>query len=245
MNIYLKYIIDSFIINYKSWLAFIISIYTIRRHNFLIVVINLIILLMYSHIAHYIWHLNYIYPINIIHTNHHSNDNTYSEVAEIIMEIMLFIYLIAIKHLFNFDIMYYLDEWVVLLVCLYYITVHNINYSILRVNNTHRIHHDILNMNMGPDICDLIFNTKYKPELGVENTDHYIPNIIFSTIIIKIWQLIFNKNKRIYNSIFKVLVMLATFFLYIVSVILHIDDINKNNGIFQNKLYNIHKILHH
>ena len=90
MNIYLKYIIDSFIINYKSWLAFIISIYTIRRHNFLIVVINLIILLMYSHIAHYIWHLNYIYPINIIHTNHHSNDNTYSEVAEIIMEIMLF-----------------------------------------------------------------------------------------------------------------------------------------------------------
>ena len=141
--------------------------------------------------------------------------------------------------------MYYLDEWVVLLVCLYYITVHHINYSILRVNNTHRIHHDILNMNMGPDICDLIFNTKYKPELGVENTDHYIPNIIFSTIIIKIWQLIFNKNKRIYNSIFKVLVMLATFFLYIVSVRLHIDDINKNNGIFQNKLYNIHKILHH
>ena len=243
--LYFKYIKDSIIINYKSWFCFIVSVYVIKTHSFLITFINLIIFLMYSHIMHFIWHLNCIYPINIIHTYHHANENLFSDISEIIMEVMLFVYVIAIKHLFKGDMMYYIDEWILVLVCLYYITVHNINYSILRVNTVHKTHHEVLCMNMGPDICDLIFNTKYKPELGLENTDHYIPNIICSTIIIKILQLIFNKTNHIYNSIFKAFVMISTLFLYIVSIRLHIDDINKNNNEFQNKMNYIRKILNY
>ena len=37
--------------------------------------------------------------------------------------------------------------------------------------------------NNGPDLCDIMFGTKH-PDDAIENTDHYIPNVIIMTICI-------------------------------------------------------------
>ena len=75
-----------------------------------------------------------------------------------------------------------------------YITIHNINYTRLRVNNVHRLHHQSMNTNHGPDVCDIIFGTKSPLDTEVENTDHYIPNIIIGFIIVYFFQCMYEKS---------------------------------------------------
>jgi hypothetical protein len=75
-----------------------------------------------------------------------------------------------------------------------YITVHNINYSIVRVNNVHRMHHGDVHYNHGPDVCDILFGTKHPSETTVENTDHYIPNILFGFVFLYGIQYLWNNN---------------------------------------------------
>jgi hypothetical protein len=88
-----------------------------------------------------------------------------------------------------FLILYYivgniiLDPWIILFSTLFYSSIHNINYGYLRVNNVHRLHHENVMYNNGPDVCDIMFGTKH-PDDAIENTDHYIPNIIIITICI-------------------------------------------------------------
>ena len=53
---------------------------------------------------------------------------------------------------------------------------------------------------MGPDLCDILFDTKYKPENGIENTDHYIPNILLATILILFMQYIWKNSENNDNS---------------------------------------------
>jgi hypothetical protein len=43
-----------------------------------------------------------------------------------------------------------------------------------------------VNLNFGPDVCDVMFGTKHSSEDCVENTNHYIPNIIIITFIVLI-----------------------------------------------------------
>ena len=47
--------------------------------------------------------------------------------------------------------------------------------------------------NIGPDISDIIFGTKMNPESDLENTDHYIFNIIGSTLIVLFLKHLFKK----------------------------------------------------
>jgi hypothetical protein len=67
---------------------------------------------------------------------------------------------------------------------LFYSSVHNINYGYFHVNNVHSLHHKHPLTNIGPDICDVIFGTKNPLNESVENTNHYIPNILIITILI-------------------------------------------------------------
>ena len=71
-----------------------------------------------------------------------------------------------------------------------YTSIHYINYSYFHINNFHELHHKDTYKNIGPDICDIIFGTKYKIENSnentIENTDHYIPNILISLLIFSI-----------------------------------------------------------
>jgi hypothetical protein len=45
------------------------------------------------------------------------------------------------------------------------------------------MHHKLRIKNMGPDICDILFNTKYDVENSIENTDHYMANIVICLVI--------------------------------------------------------------
>jgi hypothetical protein len=45
------------------------------------------------------------------------------------------------------------------------------------------MHHKLRIKNMGPDICDILFNTKHDVENSIENTDHYMPNIVICLVI--------------------------------------------------------------
>ena len=102
-------------------------------------------------------------------------------------------------------------------------TVHCINYSYLHVTNTHELHHIDYFKNIFPDFFDILFSTKYKntDESYIENTDHYIPNIIISTIIIYTFLYFYNNYynyKKNFDYIF--------FFTYIsVFIILSISSI--------------------
>jgi hypothetical protein len=78
----------------------------------------------------------------------------------------------------------FLDEWIILFFVLFYTTIHNINYGRFRVNNVHSLHHKNYFTNLGPDFCDVIFGTKNPLNETVENTNHYIPNVIILTAII-------------------------------------------------------------
>ena len=243
---HLNNICTSVLINYKSWICFIFSISIIKTKSFLIAFSNLILFMIYSHILHFIWHLKYIYPINIIHTYHHSTQNMLSHISEIVMECVLFTSIIAPKYVINHPLIPYIDEWVIFFGLLWYITVHNINYSILRVNDVHKIHHEVLEQNMGPDICDVIFNTKYKPELGLENTDHYIPNIIIITIVIKLLQYLWNhkhNNKKFCHSVIEIIIYLSGIFLWVVSVMIHFNDIVVSHVKLENKINHILQML--
>ena len=64
-----------------------------------------------------------------------------------------------------------LDKWVMIFLYLVYTTTHNINYSIFHVNRTHELHHENIFTNMGPDICDILFETKNQEN---KEDDEYI-----------------------------------------------------------------------
>ena len=73
-----------------------------------------------------------------------------------------------------------LDPWILAFYALMYVTIHNFNYSYWKVNQTHYKHHLNPFTNIGPDICDILFNSKAEDD-EVEDTDHFIPNTIIVT----------------------------------------------------------------
>jgi len=246
MLVYLNNIIHSISMNYKSWLCIIFSLYIIKTKSLFITFMNFIIFMIFSHISHLSLHLHSIYPMNIVHIYHHSHTNLLSHIIQEVLEFATLMSIIVFKYISKSELMMYVDDWTLLLFYLFYTTVHNINYGIFKVNNVHKIHHEVLYKNMGPDICDIIFNTKYKPELGLENTDHYIPNIIASTIIVKISQFLWNhksNNKLICESVIKTIISISILFLCVISVKLHLDDINDCNERFQNQINDIIQTL--
>ena len=63
-----------------------------------------------------------------------------------------------------------------------YATVHNINYLYL-MPQTHSDHHKDKHSNLGMDIWDIIFGTKYNWD-DIEDVNHYAVNFILSSIVI-------------------------------------------------------------
>jgi hypothetical protein len=91
--------------------------------------------------------------------------------------------------------LFFVDEWIMFFIYIFYTTVHNINYSILKVNKYHFQHHQLPVSNMGPDIFDLLFGTKNKKTMENEQIDHYIPNILLSFLMVLFLKhLYLNKN---------------------------------------------------
>jgi hypothetical protein len=166
--------------NILSWLCIFISVCIVSYPHISIGLLTFIMLLFYSYYIHYIAH-NVRNVFTIIHHYHHENNDFFAHISQILLEITFPIVLIPVYLLYN---TIYFNPWVIGLYGFFYSTVHNVNYSILKVNNVHSRHHKNIFTNIGPDICDVIFKTKNSEDTTCENTIHYIPNVIIGTIIV-------------------------------------------------------------
>jgi hypothetical protein len=180
---------------------------------------------------------------------------------------MIFIFIKVYIILFypSGNLVYFLENYINIpahiLMSLFYVTVHNINYSYFHINKCHELHHDNTNTNFGPSICDIIFNTnnnnnnynyndnnndnnsknKNKLYLNIENTDHYIPNIIILTVLIIIINILMKyyfNDKIIFYKIFYyvfifiiILLIFSTLYIYKIDY----DEITTNLSTINNK----------
>jgi hypothetical protein len=165
--------------NYKSWLVLLISVVIISFNDLSNGMLTFLFTLFASHLFHYSCHLA-LYT-NSVHLYHHTHNNYLSHLSQMILEFFSILFFIFSKHLFNWS---FLNEWIIFFYYFFYTTVHNVNYSIFHVNKVHENHHKLLLLNLGPDICDILFQTKFDLPDGIENTDHYLWNIVFGLILI-------------------------------------------------------------
>ena len=121
----------------------------------------------------------------------------------------------------DFMLSIYLHGYIIIYFTIFYTMIHNVNYSIFHVNKIHECHHHNETTNIGPDIMDIVFGTKYDIN-DIENTDHYIFPIIIASIISYIlkynWEIINNKKTCLY--LFSFLFSLISIIVFTISIYL-------------------------
>lgn len=198
--------------NYLSWIVILLSIVLVSHPFITSGFITFFSLLLAAYFIHKLSH-DCINLFTILHHYHHAHDNFFSHFSQIILELLLGMIYIPLCYCLGNT---YLDIWSVLLFTLFYSTIHNFNYGYLRVNNVHFLHHIDMYTNFGPDICDIAFHTKNPKNTDVENTQHYIPNIITITVLILILKHIFNNNHDLHDiSGLIFYILLATFIAFV------------------------------
>ena len=174
----------SIIKNIWSWIFILIAIYCISPDHYGKGVFTFFILFLNSYYLHVENH-KYNTLFTALHIYHHENNNFFSHFIQYVIELGLpFIFLI-IYGIFG---TIFLDKWIILFSSVFYTSIQNINYGYFKVNDVHSLHHKYPMTNIGPDICDIIFGTKHPDSTEVENTNHYIPNVIIITICILLLQ---------------------------------------------------------
>jgi len=173
-------IINSIKENYLSWTVIFIAIFIISPNNYLKSIVTFLITLLVVYFSHICSHINNTI-FSALHTYHHENNNFFSHFVQYIIELGFPAIFLPIYYVYGTII---LDEWIIMFSALFYCSTHNINYGYFHVNEEHSMHHKEYFTNIGPDICDIIFGTKNHLNKTVENTNHYIPNVIIITIII-------------------------------------------------------------
>ena len=212
--------------NYKSWVCMFVAIYFVSKPNLVEGYFTFGVMLLFSYYIHKETHAvrNFL---TIAHHYHHEHNNFISNFVQILLEFqagcglnMLLYYLFDGK-IFN--------TWAMMLSYLFYTSVHNINYSIYHVNHIHELHHKYQDTNMGPDICDIIGGTKNENMPAneyIENTDHYILNIIGGAIIVLIIQNLYSNDnyKEIMHSIANYSLSTAAILIFIITTYIYIHD---------------------
>ena len=185
-------VLNSLELNWKSHLILILAVYLLSKKTVLgflkgYFTLNVSYVLWYFvHLAAHIIDDHFPIPfIGCFHDYHHKNDNLLGLFIEVVVAELGFIswWLLLYWSLFD-NKMNFIDPWIIVFYAFMYVTIHNINYSILKVNQTHYRHHLTPLKNVGPDICDIIFGSKADGDDEIENTDHYIPNAICITIFL-------------------------------------------------------------
>jgi len=218
-------VIESIKTNYLSWIFIILSIIIVSYPSVNAGFITFLIFLFLSYFVHLLTHCDKNI-FTILHHYHHDNNNFFSHFSQILLELSLST---VVFILYYFNNIYlgnnYIDIWTGLLYLLFYSSVHNYNYSQLRVNDVHYLHHKNMYTNIGPDICDIAFGTKNLNNKEVENTNHYIPNIIISSIfILFVKYLCINKNvKDCLLNLFFIMMTIIIIFLLISSIYLYVN----------------------
>jgi hypothetical protein len=166
--------------NYPSFLCIFIAVFILSSENFFLGIITFCIIIFLSYNDHNNAHkVKNIF--SIIHHYHHENNNFFSHFIQVLLELTVIGVFVPLYYIFG---TIFLNPWILIFFIVFYSSVHNINYSICRVNKVHKLHHEFTETNVGPDILDIIFGTKHTSEKCVENTNHYIPNIIVSTLFV-------------------------------------------------------------
>ena len=235
INTILKNTGISFSLNYKSWILAFLCVYVISGNAFT-GAFSYIVTILVTYFAHAACHAEENYPYNCVHLYHHTHSNYMSHIIQIILEFFSILSLLIATYVLDITgymrINTYICNWVIVFVYIFYTTVHNINYSIHHVNNVHEMHHKLNFSNYGPDICDILFDSKYQPNTDIENTDHYLLNIIASTIIVLgikyVWSKN-NENKEIMTNIFKILYSTSFGLLFLATVVIYINDTTEKN----------------
>jgi hypothetical protein len=196
-----EYIYKSIAINAKSWTLLLLSILILSYNDIFNGLLTFFYMLFASHIFHYFCHLA-LYT-NSVHLYHHNHNNFLSHFTQVILEFCSSLFFIFTKKLCNW---HFLNVGIIIYYYIFYTTVHNINYSVFHVNNVHENHHKLLLLNLGPDICDILFQTKFDINNSIEQTDHYIPNILLTLLVVLICKLIWSHasfgEKNIITNIF-------------------------------------------
>ena len=170
--------------NLKTWIFFVFAIAIVAKDNFFKGSVTFFVMLFLVYWVHSESHSirNWF---TISHHYHHENNNWFSHGIQILLEMQFGLLLPVINEFLMDDI---LDKWVIILLYIFYTTVHNVNYSLFHVNKTHELHHKNIYTNIGPDICDVLFETKnqenIRDEDHLEDISHYIVNIIVGTIFV-------------------------------------------------------------
>jgi len=199
----LFHISKSVLINYKSWFVLLSSVIIIISNDLINGLITFFFMLFASHLFHYSCHLA-LYT-NSVHLYHHKNNNYLSHISQMILEFCSILFFVFSKQIYEWN---FLNEWVIFFYYFFYTTVHNINYSVFHVNNVHENHHKLLLLNLGPDICDILFQTKFDLPDGIENTNHYLWNIFFGLVTILVGKIIWTNATQIEkNSISNIFVL--------------------------------------
>jgi hypothetical protein len=183
-------IINSLKENWLSWIFIFISVTIVSYPNYLLGLLTFFVFLFIAYFSHLESHKKRTL-FTILHHYHHENNNFFSHISQVLIELCFPMVLAPFYFIFG---TVFFDEWILLLFAIFYSSVHNINYGMFRVNDVHYLHHQFMNSNIGPDICDIIFNSKHPENVNVENTNHYIPNIIIGTIIVLIIKYFYYKD---------------------------------------------------
>jgi hypothetical protein len=208
--------------NYLSWILIFVSIIIVSYPVISAGFITFFILLFLAYFLHRFSH-NYKNVLTILHHYHHENNNFFSHFSQILLELSFIMLVIPFYNSFG-NGNAFIDIWTAILFILFYSTVHNYNYGQLRVNEVHYQHHTNIYTNIGPDICDVAFGTKHPDNKEVENTNHYIPNLIIITIclaFIKYYLFSLDELKTSITSIFTKLLNLSVLFIVFSSICLY------------------------
>ena len=158
--------IKSFLSNLHIWFLLAFSMFIIPISHidhlthfqlcaqFLVQMITLIVLTFFSYFAHYSSHL-FRNIFTIVHHYHHETDNKW--LGDFLQ--------INIEFLAGLSMMFLFDPFSVIFFFFLYTSIHNINYGMFHVNDVHERHHKYILTNIGPDICDILFDTKYNSTL--------------------------------------------------------------------------------
>jgi len=189
--------------NLKVWCLFAISLWIVGKGNFPKALATFFVMLFLVYFVHLESH-NVRNFITISHHYHHEQNNWLSHGIQILLEMQFGLFLPIVNELLLGDV---LDRWVIILLYIFYTTVHNINYSLFHVNRTHELHHENIFTNIGPDICDALFQTKNQANSGddgyIEDIGHYGWNIVIGTIVVLFLRYLYNNpmNKLLMDGI--------------------------------------------
>lgn len=180
-------LVFSFRKNLKSWGCFILAIFLISKNtSFSRGIATLVVMLFLVYWVHWESHVERNW-FTISHHYHHEENNWFSHGIQILLEFQFGLTLPVLNE-FLFDNI--LDKWVIIFLYIFYSSVHNINYSIFHINKTHELHHENIFTNIGPDVCDILFETKNDSIINedgyIEDTSHYIPNIMIGMFVVLI-----------------------------------------------------------